>query len=50
MHIIHIILLLASQYLLSLVNAVFLAEKQQIHILKSLVLREQGSNPLSTAL
>jgi len=41
---------LASQSLLMLVNAVFLAEKQQIHILKSLVLPEQGSNPLSTAL
>ena len=40
----------ASQYLLFLLNAACLAEKQQIPILKSLVWPDWGSNPRSTAL
>ena len=39
-----------NQYLLFLFNAVYLAEKQQISILLSLVWPDRGSNPRSTAL
>jgi hypothetical protein len=40
----------ANQSLLFLLNAACLAEKQQIPILLSLVVTDQGSNPQSTAL